>query len=71
MVLFLILGMIALPFILWFAGLTKLAGFVGLYVIFSIPSFIAVVRMRVKDGQWPKIAEGPGIPLGGKRYGLW
>ncbi len=71
MVLFLIIGMIALPFILWFIGLTELAGFVGLYVIFSIPSFVMVVRMRIKDGQWPKMAGGPGITLGGKRYGLW
>jgi hypothetical protein len=61
--------MIILPFIFWFVGLKTLAGFVGLYVLFCIPSFIAVIRMRAKDGTWPKIVGGPSVTVCGKRYG--
>ncbi|MBI2121060.1 MAG: hypothetical protein HYT94_05565 [Parcubacteria group bacterium] len=61
---------LALPFVLWVTGHHKFAGFIGLYVLFTIPSIIAVIRMAIKDGAWPKIVGGPSITLGKKRIGF-
>lgn len=63
--------LLLLPFGLWWMGDVQSAGFVGLFVFFTIPSMIQICDAAYKDKAWPRIVSGPSIQFGRKRKSLW
>lgn len=65
------LGMLALPFVLWIAGVGKLIVIsVGLFIALCAPSIVYILYRTVRSRTWPKIAGGPSITWAGKRIGF-